>query len=147
MSSQVVAIASDHGGFDLKCALVRVLADLGCGVLDLGTDSAEAVDYPDVAQRLVDAIREARAGRGVLICGTGIGIAIAANRFPGIRAATCANVTMARLAREHNDANVLALGARIIGFEVARDCLLAFLNTPFDGGERHRRRIDKLGGI
>ena len=145
MPSQVIAIAADHGGFELKRELAGFLANQGYEVLDLGTHSPDAVDYPDVAGRLAGALRDGRTERGVLICGTGIGIGIAANRFPGIRAATCSNVTLARLARQHNDANVLSLGARVIGFEAARDILLTFLTTPFDGGERHQRRIDKLG--
>ncbi|MEI6985964.1 MAG: ribose 5-phosphate isomerase B [Rhodospirillaceae bacterium] len=144
MSSPVVAFASDHGGFELKCLLLAVLISEGWTVLDLGTDSAGAVDYPDIAERLVASILDKRAGVGVLLCGSGIGIGIAANRFHGIRAAICANATMARLARAHNDANVLALGARVMGYEVARDCLRTFLATPFDGGERHERRIAKL---
>jgi ribose 5-phosphate isomerase B len=145
MSSTIVAIAADHAGFALKGELAAVLAEQGYQSLDLGTHGPESVDYPDIAERLALALRDGRAGRGVLICGTGIGIGIAANRFPGIRAATCANATMARLARAHNDANVLSLGARVMGFEAARDCLLTFLTTPFDGGDRHQRRIDKLG--
>ena len=145
MSSLVIAIAADHGGFELKSELSGFLVGQGYQVLDLGTDSADAVDYPDIAGRLTRTILDGAAERGVLICGTGIGIGIAANRVAGIRAATCPNATMARLAREHNDANVLSLGARVIGFEAARDIVLTFLNTPFDGGERHRRRIDKLG--
>jgi ribose 5-phosphate isomerase B len=145
MSSPIVAIAADHAGFALKGELSAVLMDKGYQPLDLGTDGPESVDYPDIAERLVLAIRDGRATRGVLVCGTGIGIGIAANRFPGIRAATCTNATMARLARAHNDANVLSLGSRVIGFEAASDCLLAFLSTPFDGGDRHQRRIDKLG--
>jgi ribose 5-phosphate isomerase B len=145
MSLPVIAIAADHGGFELKSELSVFLTGKGFAVLDLGTNSADAVDYPDIAERLTQAILEGTANRGILICGTGIGIGIAANRVPGIRAATCPNPTMARLAREHNDANVLSLGARVIGPEVARDVVLTFLNTPFDGGERHRRRIEKLG--
>ncbi len=144
MSLPIVAIAADHAGFVLKGELVAVLAANGYQALDLGTDGPESVDYPDIAERLVLAIRDGRAARGVLICGTGIGIGMAANRFPGIRAATCANATMARLARAHNDANVLSLGSRVMGVEAARDCLLTFLTTPFDGGDRHQRRIDKL---
>ena len=145
MSSPIVAIAADHAGFALKGELAAVLTDKGYQPLDLGTNGPESVDYPDIAERLALAIRDGHATRGILICGTGIGIGIAANRFPGIRAATCTNATMARLARAHNDANVLSLGSRVIGFEAARDCLLAFLSTPFDGGDRHQRRIDKLG--
>ncbi len=145
MSSAVIAIAADHAGFGLKQELCALLTDRGFEVLDLGTDGLESVDYPDFADKMAQAINQGHAGRGVLVCGSGIGIGIAANRFPGIRAATCTDATMARLARAHNDANVISLGSRIIGFETARDCVLTFLATPFDGGERHQRRIDKLG--
>ncbi len=145
MSSAVIAIAADHAGFGLKRELISLLSDHGFKLLDLGTNSAESVDYPDFAAALAAAVLQGRAGRGILICGTGIGIGIAANRHPGIRAATCTDSTMARLARAHNDANVISLGSRIIGFETARDCVLTFLASPFDGGERHQRRIDKLG--
>jgi ribose 5-phosphate isomerase B len=142
--SDIVAIAADHGGFDLKSALVPVLRELGATVLDLGTTSRESVDYPEFADALAAAIIDGRAGRGVLICGTGIGMSIAANRHPGIRAALCHDGLTARLARQHNDANVLALGGRVTGIETARDCLTNFLNTTFEGG-RHARRVAKLG--
>jgi ribose 5-phosphate isomerase B len=117
---------------------------MGYAVLDLGTDDTESVDYPDYGQALAHAVQEGRAERGVLICGTGIGISMAANRFSGVRAALCHDETSARLAREHNDANVLALGARMLGIEVAKDCLRAFLTTDFAGG-RHTRRVAKIG--
>jgi ribose 5-phosphate isomerase B len=145
MSSQSVAIAADHAGFDLKRVLKEVLGEFGYQVLDLGTHTLDSVDYPDYAALVAGALRDRQVERGVLICGTGIGISIAANRFPGVRAATCYDSTLARLSRQHNDANVLVLGARVTGVEVARDCLLTFLNTGFDGGERHLRRIVKLG--
>ena len=116
---------------------------MGHDVLDLGTDGPASVDYPDYADSLARTILEGRAERGVLVCGTGIGISIAANRHRGIRAATCHDETTARLTREHNDANVLALGARIVGEEVAKDCLRAFFRTEFAGG-RHQPRVDKL---
>jgi ribose 5-phosphate isomerase B len=144
MPEDVIALAADHAGFDLKSQLRTVLEKEGRPVLDLGTDSHNSVDYPDMALRLAEALRDGRATRGVLVCGTGIGIAIAANRHPWVRAAVCSDVTGARLAREHNDANVLALGARLTGPEVASDCLRAFLSTPFAGG-RHARRVMKLG--
>jgi ribose 5-phosphate isomerase B len=144
MSRQKIVIASDHAGFDLKTVLKQSLAEDGYDVLDLGTHGPESVDYPDFAATLAAAIRNGEAERGILICGTGIGISIAANRHPGVRAALCNNSTTARLARQHNDANVLALGARIVGEEIARDCVAAFLATPFEGG-RHCRRVDKLG--
>jgi ribose 5-phosphate isomerase B len=144
MAAVPIAIASDHAGFDLKTALIEDLKAAGTPVLDLGTHSPDSVDYPDFADALAQAIIGGRAARGVLVCGTGIGIAMAANRHKGIRAAHCRDTTDARLARQHNDANVLALGARTTGAEVAKDCLKTFLATAFDGG-RHQRRIDKLG--
>lgn len=140
---ETIAIASDHAGFDLKTALAADLKDMGFEVLDLGTNGRESVDYPDFAAALAKSIGEGRSGRGILICGTGIGISIAANRHPGIRAALCHDNLSARLARQHTDANVLVFGGRMIGLEVARDCLKAFLTTPFEGG-RHARRIAKL---
>jgi ribose 5-phosphate isomerase B len=145
MTADTVAIAADHAGFPLKQALKDDLQRRGVPVLDLGTDSAQSVDYPDFADKLAEAIKAGRAGRGVLVCGTGIGIAIAANRHRHLRAAVCHDVSSARLARQHNDANVLALGARLIGEETAKDCLNVFLATKFDGGERHGRRVAKLG--
>lgn len=144
MAAAPIAIASDHAGFDLKTALVEDLKAAGLPVLDLGTHTRDSVDYPDFGDALARAILEGRASRGVLVCGTGIGISIAANRHKGIRAAHCRDTTDARFARLHNDANVIALGARTVGIEVARDCLHIFLNTAFEGG-RHQRRIDKLG--
>lgn len=143
MADPVVALVADHAGFELKNALKGVLDEHGFSVLDLGPHDAQPVDYPDMATRLVRLIKDGGAERGVMVCGTGIGISIAANRHPWIRAAACHDVTAARLAREHNDANVLALGARLIGPEVARDCLLTFLRTAFAGG-RHARRVAKL---
>jgi ribose 5-phosphate isomerase B len=139
-----VAIASDHAGYDLKATLASALGDLGREVLDLGTDGRDSVDYPDFGQALAEALVAGRAARGVIVCGTGIGISIAANRSPGVRAALCWNTTSAKLARQHNDANVLALGARLIGSEVAKDCLATFLATSYEGG-RHDRRVAKLG--
>jgi ribose 5-phosphate isomerase B len=144
MSDKPIAIAADHAGVDLKDALAEELRALGHEVLDLGTHGGESVDYPDYGAALAEAIGQARARRGVLVCGTGIGISIAANRNPAVRAARCANTTDARLARAHNDANVLAIGARTTGVEVAKDCLRVFLTTDFEGG-RHQRRVDKLG--
>ncbi len=140
---EFVAVAADHAGFDLKTALVAELETLGYAALDLGTRDRQPVDYPDLAVALARAIAEAKAQRGVLMCGTGIGMSIAANRNPAIRAALCHDGLSARLARQHNDANVLVLGARLIGPETARDCLKIFLSTPFDGG-RHARRVAKL---
>lgn len=144
MSDPVIALVADHAGFELKNSLKAVLDEHGRTALDLGPETADPVDYPDMAAKLARAIEKGEAQLGVLVCGTGIGISIAANRFPWIRAALCHDVTTARLAREHNDANALALGARLIGAQVARDCLLTFLDTPFAGG-RHAGRVAKLG--
>ena len=142
--SEIIAVASDHGGFDLKVLLAEHLSSRGFEVLDLGTHSSDAVDYPDIAETLVEALRSGRAKRGILMCGTGIGVSIAANRHSEIRAALCHDVTTARLSRQHNDANVLVMGGRIIGVEIARDCVDVFLATAFEGG-RHARRVGKLG--
>ncbi len=142
--TDAIALAADHGGYELKALLVKDLEAAGVPVVDLGTNAADSVDYPDFADRLAAALKDGRASRGVLICGTGIGISIAANRHRHIRAALCHDETTARLSREHNDANVLAMGARVIGPEVARACLKVFLSTPFGGG-RHERRVAKLG--
>jgi ribose 5-phosphate isomerase B len=140
----VVAIASDHAGYEMKTALKEEISSLGYGVLDLGTDSPDSVDYPDFAHALAEAVTQGKAGQGVLVCGSGIGVSITANRHPGIRAALCHNAETARLSRQHNNANVLAMGERIIGVDVARECLRAFLETEFEGG-RHARRVAKMG--
>ena len=143
MPSESIAIGCDHAGLDLKRALAEDLRARGLDVLDLGTEGPESVDYPDFAQAVAGAVSDGRAARGVLICGTGIGMSMAANRYPEVRAAVVHDRTSARLARQHNDANVLCLGGRLLGIEVARDCLAAFLDTPFEGG-RHERRVAKL---
>ncbi|MCK6452778.1 MAG: ribose 5-phosphate isomerase B [Alphaproteobacteria bacterium] len=144
MSTTTVAIASDHAGYPLKETLKAELRRLGVDVLDLGTDGLESVDYPDFADKLAHVVKDGKAGRGVLVCGTGIGIAIAANRHRHLRAAVCHDATSTRLARQHNDANVLAVGGRLVGEETAKECLRVFLETPFEGG-RHARRIGKMG--
>jgi ribose 5-phosphate isomerase B len=145
MAFKSIAIGSDHAGFDLKAKLVEALKTSGYQVLDVGTDdAANSVDYPDFGKAVAEAVTSGKVDGGVVVCGTGIGISIAANRTPGVRAALCHDETTARLSREHNDANVLALGARIIGESVAKDCLHAFLTTDF-AGDRHVRRVEKLG--
>jgi ribose 5-phosphate isomerase B len=144
MSKPTVALAADHAGFELKNLLRDELKAQGYDILDLGTNSADSVDYPDFGRQLAETVASGKAKIGVAVCGSGIGISIAANRIPGCRAALCTDSLMARLSRQHNDANVLALGARLIGTDTARDCLKAFLDTPFEGG-RHQRRVDKLG--
>ncbi len=141
--SLTVAIGADHGGVGLKNRLGAVLIEGGHQVLDFGTDGTVSVDYPDFAQSVCQAVTDNRADFGLLVCGTGIGMSIAANRYPEIRCGLVHDVTTARLTRAHNDANVLALGARIIGEEVALDILGAFLSTPYEGG-RHDARIAKL---
>ncbi len=143
MTQETVAVAADHAGFLLKETLKGELIARGFKVLDLGTDGPASVDYPDFADRLAGALERGEAARGVAVCGTGIGISMAANRHNHVRAALCHDATAARLARQHNDANVLALGARLIGEEVARECLKVFLETPFEGG-RHAPRVAKL---
>ena len=143
MAGATIAVASDHAGFDLKEILKRDLQEAGHDVLDLGTKSTASVDYPDFGHAMAEAVASGRAGRGVLVCGTGIGISIAANRNPRVRAAVVHDVTSARLSREHNDANVVAFGARLIGAEVAREALKVFLKTSFEGG-RHAARVAKL---
>lgn len=143
---ETIAFAADHGGFELKNLLVEKVKAEGFEALDLGTYSTDSVDYPDMAARLAEAIKSGKASRGVLCCGTGIGISIAANRFPFIRAALIHDAFGARLCREHNDANVIVFGGRTVGTEVAYDCLHIFLTTPFAGG-RHARRVEKLATI
>ena len=137
----VIAVASDHAGYLLKSILCEDLKTLGYQVLDLGTDSLDSVDYPLFAHDVAATVASGRVGCGVVLCGTGIGVSIAANRHPGVRAALCHNVETARLSRKHNDANVLALGARIIYEKTAKTCLRAFLDTEFEGGGRHERRV------
>lgn len=139
----VIAIGSDHAGYVLKSAVADWLKEAGYEVLDLGAHGTDSVDYPDFGRAVGEAVASGRAEKGVVVCGSGIGISIAANRVKGARAALCMNGLMARLSRQHNDANILALGERLIGIETARDCLNEFLNTPFEGG-RHQRRVDKL---
>ncbi len=143
MAGATIAVASDHAGFDLKEILKRDLQEAGHAVLDLGTNSTASVDYPDFGHALAEAVVAGRAEKGVLVCGTGIGISIAANRNPRIRAAVAHDVTSARLSRQHNDANVVAFGARLTGTEVAREALKVFLATAFEGG-RHAGRVAKL---
>ncbi|GAN79365.1 ribose 5-phosphate isomerase B [Acidocella aminolytica] len=141
--SLILALGADHGGVALKNRLAAALVEAGHEVQDYGTDGTASVDYPDFAQAVCTAVEEKRADLGVLVCGTGIGMSIAANRHSGIRCGLVHDVTTARLTRAHNDANVLALGARIIGEEVALDILRVFINTDFEGG-RHERRLAKL---
>ena len=141
MSDEVIAIASDHGGFEFKELLKTDLKNMGFAILDLGCDDSSSVNYPDYANKMAAALLDKPAMRGVLVCGSGIGISIAANRHKHIRAALVHDALTARLCREHNNANVLVLGGRTTGIDVARDCLKIFLDTKFEGG-RHQTRID-----
>lgn len=141
--SLLIALGADHGGVALKNRLATALIEAGHQVMDFGTDGPDSVDYPDFAHVVCDAVAQMRADYGILICGTGIGMSIAANRNPAIRCALVHDVTTARLTRAHNAANVLALGGRVLGEEVALDILRTFLSTPFEGG-RHERRLAKL---
>lgn len=144
MSRSTIALASDHRGYALKGVLRAELEAAGYGVLDLGSDSDDAVDYPDYGYAAAQAIADGRAARAVVICGTGIGIAIAANRHPAVRAAVCHEPETARLARRHNDANVLALASNYLDANAAKELLRTFLETEFEGG-RHQARVAKLG--
>ena len=138
-----IVIASDHAAVELKAVLRGYLTGLGHEVADLGPETAERVDYPDYGYRLAAAVAAGEADRGVALCGSGIGIAIAVNRHPACRCALVSEPLSAALAREHNDANVIAMGARLTGVDMAKACLDAFLATPFGGG-RHAGRVDKL---
>lgn len=140
----IVALAADHAGYGLKAQIAADLAADGHAVIDLGPHGEASVDYADYGRALGEALAAGRAVRGIAICGSGIGISIAANRIAGVRCALVTSGLMARLARRHNDANCIALGSRIIGTEVARDCVREFLATAFEGG-RHGPRVAKLG--
>jgi len=138
-----IALAADHAGYLLKDELARWLSELGHDVTDLGTNGPESVDYPEYGARVAHSVASGDAERGIAICGSGIGISIAVNRNFQCRCARVSDPLSAELAREHNDANVLALGARLIGSDMAKACVLAFLDTNFAGG-RHQRRVDQL---
>lgn len=144
--SETIVIASDHGGLELKDALVAYLSDLGIKVRDLGTMNNDSVDYPDYAAQAAQALSAGEVDRGVLICGTGIGMSIAANKFPGVRAALVHDEFTARMAKEHNDANILVMGGRILAVDAARKLVQVWLETPFEGG-RHQRRLDKIASL
>jgi ribose 5-phosphate isomerase B len=141
-----VVLGCDHAGFDYKERVLQELRGLGHTVIDVGTNSTASVDYPDFGFAAAKAVAEGSADRGVLICGTGIGISIAANKVKGIRCALCHDHLTAQLTRQHNDANVVAFGSRIVGVEVALDIVRTFLATPFEGG-RHQGRVDKITAI
>jgi len=142
-----IACGFDHAGFPLKDVVLETLRAGGHEVLDLGTDSSQPVDYPDVAVDVGEAVRGGRAERGVLVCGSGAGVAVAANKMVGIRAATVTDTYTAHQAVEHDDVNVLCLGARVVGPALAADILRAYADAEFSGEERHRRRVDKVNAI
>ena len=144
--TQKIFIASDHGGLNLKAAIIAYLDKIGITCEDLGPFTSESVDYPDFASKLALAMKDDKSAKGILICGSGIGISIAANRHSWVRAALVHDETSARLCRQHNDANVLALGERLTGELTALNCVDVFLNTNFDGG-RHEGRVAKLSNL
>ena len=139
-----IAIGSDHAGFRLKGEIIKLLRELGHDCHDFGTQSEEHCDYPDYAQAVAEAVARGECERGILICATGIGMSMAANKVKGIRAALCHDVFSARRSREHNDANVLCLGAEVLGVGLALEIVRAWLAAEFSGGERHRRRVEKI---
>lgn len=141
-----IAIGSDHGGYELKGKLIKYMEDLGYEVVDHGTYSKDSVDYPDYGEKVAKSVVDGNEDLGVVICGTGIGISIAANKVKGARAALCGDTFSATMARQHNNANVIALGARVTGDELAKAILKAFLDSSFEGG-RHARRVEKIMAI
>ena len=141
-----IAVASDHGGFDLKESIIAHLLNTGWKVDDLGPYSEDSVDYPDFGIKIAEEVSGKKVERGIVICGTGIGMSIVVNRFPGIRGTLCSDLFTAKLCREHNDSNILVMGGRVIGKGLAAEIVNTWLNTPFEGG-RHQRRLDKINQI
>jgi ribose 5-phosphate isomerase B len=139
-----LALSCDHAGFELKRDLAAILGQKGHSVLDLGTHSTAPVDYPDAAESVAEALRKGDADRGIIVCGSGAGVSIAANKFPGIRAAVCHDTYTAHQAVEHDDMNVLCLGARVVGASLAQEIVSSFLGAAFSGESRHQRRLDKI---
>jgi len=141
-----IALGADHAGFQLKDSLKRLLDEMGVPYEDFGTTNGQSVDYPDFAKAVAEGVGNGRFDRGILVCGTGVGMAIAANKVPGIRSAAIVDTDTAKLSREHNDLNVLTLGARVLPESRARDIVKTFLQTPFEGG-RHAARVQKIHSI
>ena len=139
----LIAIASDHGGFSLKVDIVSFLKELGYEVNDMGPKNQNSVDYPDYGIRIAQAVTQNTNSRGIVICGTGIGMSIVVNRFTGIRGTLCSDLYTAKLCREHNDSNILIMGGRVVGHGLAREIVKVWLSTPFEGG-RHQKRLDKI---
>jgi len=142
-----VALGADHAGFEMKQVIAQQLGSLGHRVLDLGTNSVDPVDYPDFSAAVARAVLDGRADRGVLICGSGVGASVAANKFPGIRAGLCHDCYSAHQGVEHDNMNILVLGSRIVGLELAKDLVSTFLQATFFGEERHRRRLAKITAL
>jgi len=141
-----ISVGSDHRGYNMKQKLVELIRELGFDVTDEGTDSTESCDYPDIAATVAGKVSQGQADRGILVCGTGIGMAITANKFPGVRAATCHDELTAEMCRRHNDVNVLCLSGDLLGESRVDDLIKVWLNTEFEGG-RHARRLDKIAQI
>lgn len=146
MSDKIIAVGCDHGGLMLKQEIIRFLEDQQIEIKDFGVNSPESVDYPDIAKEVAQAISTGEYDRGILVCGAGIGMSIVANKFPGVRAALCHDIYTARMSREHNNSNILVLGGRSTGPDVAICALKTWLETEFSGG-RHARRVDKITAI
>ena len=142
-----IAIGSDHAGFELKEAVAAFIRELGHGVLDVGTHNTDSVDYPDYAEALGKAVTVGQAERGILICGSGVGASVAANKLPGVRAGLCHDTYSAHQGVEHDDMNVLVMGGRVIGIELARELIKAYLGAVFTGEERHGRRLEKVRAL
>ena len=142
----MILIASDHGGLELKAALKAALEQRGLEVQDLGTNNHDSVDYPDFGEKVASAVSSGTAEKGILICGTGIGMSIVANKFPRVRAALATDEFMAQMAKEHNNANILVLGGRVLQPEAALKMVSLWLDTPFEAG-RHQRRLDKIASL
>jgi ribose 5-phosphate isomerase B len=143
---ELIGIASDHGGFDLKANIILFLSELGYELSDMGPENSNSVDYPDYGLKIAQAITKNKISRGIVICGTGIGMSIVVNRFPGIRGSLCSDAFTAKLSREHNDSNILIMGGRIIGHGLAKEIVKVWLNTRFEGG-RHQKRLDKINQL
>jgi len=139
----LIGIASDHAGFELKVNIVLLLSELGYEVNDMGPANADSVDYPDYGISVAQAVTANKISRGIVICGTGIGMSIVVNRFPGIRGTLCSDVYTAKVCRQHNNSNILIMGGRVIDHDLAKEMVKVWLNTPFEGG-RHQKRLDKI---
>jgi ribose 5-phosphate isomerase B len=141
-----IAIGCDHAGIELKKEILSLLQELQLECIDYGTDGPQSVDYPDFGEKVSEAVSAGKIEKGILICGTGIGMSIVANKFPGVRASLCNELFTAKMSRLHNDANILVLGGRIVGKDLAKEIVKTWVSTPFEG-ERHTRRLDKISHI